>query len=56
MTTYEFDALGDREARVRSYLTVLNRKSGQIVGVVEWRDVVRRPAAGWRFAERRQIV
>lgn len=56
MTNYEFDALGDGEARVRSYLTVLNRKSEQIAGVGEWRDVVRRTAAGWRFAERRQIV
>ncbi len=55
MTNFEVDLSGDR-AQVRSYLTVFNRASGAMLGVVEWRDEMARTAAGWRYLRRAQVA
>lgn len=54
MTNHEVDLDGDG-ARMRSYLTVFNRTSGAMIGIVEWQDRLERASGRWRFAERRQF-
>jgi hypothetical protein len=50
MTNFEIELAGER-AQVRSYLSVHNRKSGAMLGIVEWQDeMVRTDGGGDTFA------
>lgn len=55
MTNFEVALSGDR-AQVRAYLTVFNRKTGAMQGIVEWRDEMARTPGGWKYLRRVQIA
>jgi hypothetical protein len=55
MSNFEFALAGDRAA-VRSYLSVFNRRSGAMLGIVEWQDEMERVAGTWKYKKRVQVA